>query len=371
MLSRGRKIALTAAVSTLASALVLCGPTLVANAEPTAVAQPAQGVDTVAEAKAELDRLDADAGRLEESYKQSKLALDASQKRAAALAADVAAQETKVGALHARAADIARAAFQSSGIDTTTALFVSGDPDSFLQEISTVSKVGENMNTALQQYQAEQVTLADLRRAADAEVAKATESEKKMADLTDQSKQNVQAATVVLNRLNDRERAALVVTGPAAGATGAGATATGAGATGAGATAADTGVSTSTTAPSGAAAQAVAYALAHVGSSYVWGAEGPNSFDCSGLMLAAYRSAGISLPHSSAAQSGVGRPVSRADLQPGDLIFWYSPIHHVAIYVGNGQMVHATNPRVGVIKNAVSQWLGWNVPYSGARRIAG
>jgi cell wall-associated NlpC family hydrolase len=96
-------------------------------------------------------------------------------------------------------------------------------------------------------------------------------------------------------------------------------------------------------APSGSVAPVVRYAEAQVGKPYVWGADGPSSFDCSGLTMMAWRQAGISLPHSAAAQYSVGRHVTRAELQPGDLIFRYSPISHVAMYVGNGMQVAATH----------------------------
>lgn len=95
-------------------------------------------------------------------------------------------------------------------------------------------------------------------------------------------------------------------------------------------------------AASGAAQVAVDTALAQVGDPYVWGAGGPNAFDCSGLTQYAYAAAGISLPHSSRMQSQMGTAVSRAELQPGDLIFYYSPVSHVSMYIGNGQMVHAS-----------------------------
>ncbi|MGY1741013.1 MULTISPECIES: NlpC/P60 family protein [unclassified Blastococcus] len=95
-------------------------------------------------------------------------------------------------------------------------------------------------------------------------------------------------------------------------------------------------------AASGAAQVAVDTALAQVGDPYVWGAGGPNSFDCSGLTQYAYAAAGVSLPHSSRMQSQMGTAVSRSELQPGDLIFYYSPVSHVSMYVGNGQMVHAS-----------------------------
>ncbi len=100
---------------------------------------------------------------------------------------------------------------------------------------------------------------------------------------------------------------------------------------------------------------AVQAALAQVGDPYSWGASGPDAFDCSGLTMYAWAQAGVSLPHSSASQYSVTQRVSSGDWQPGDLLFYGSPIHHVAMYVGNGQMVEA--PHTGL-----------NVRYAGAFR---
>jgi cell wall-associated NlpC family hydrolase len=94
-------------------------------------------------------------------------------------------------------------------------------------------------------------------------------------------------------------------------------------------------------APGPAAQTAIDAALSQLGKPYVWGGTGPNGFDCSGLTQWAYAKAGITLPRVAAAQAGYGTPVSRSQLQPGDLVFFYSPISHVGIYLGNGQMVHA------------------------------
>ncbi len=94
----------------------------------------------------------------------------------------------------------------------------------------------------------------------------------------------------------------------------------------------------------GRAGIAVQAAMAQTGDRYVWGAEGPNSFDCSGLTKYAWGKAGVSLSHSSKAQFGEGRRVSRGDLMAGDLVFYGSPISHVGMYIGNGRMVHAPNP---------------------------
>jgi cell wall-associated NlpC family hydrolase len=114
---------------------------------------------------------------------------------------------------------------------------------------------------------------------------------------------------------------------------------------------------------SGRAAAAVRYAMAQVGDAYVYGAAGPNAFDCSGLTMMAWAQAGVGLPHSSGAQAGSGPHVSSGNLRPGDLVFYYSPISHVGIYIGNGLIVHAANPGAGVRVAGV-----FSMPYSGAVR---
>ena len=95
------------------------------------------------------------------------------------------------------------------------------------------------------------------------------------------------------------------------------------------------------TAPNLAAKNVVFKALAQRGDPYRWGAAGPNAFDCSGLTQFAYRAAGRTLPHSSRTQATMGRYVSKANLRPGDLVFYYSPVSHVGIYIGNGRLVQA------------------------------
>jgi peptidoglycan DL-endopeptidase CwlO len=104
----------------------------------------------------------------------------------------------------------------------------------------------------------------------------------------------------------------------------------------------DAGVETSVSRSPGAAT-AVRVALAQIGKPYLWGADGPGSFDCSGLMLVAWRAAGKSLPHSSRAQFSATRRVSIGQIQPGDMVFFGSPIHHVGMYIGNGNMVEASH----------------------------
>lgn len=115
--------------------------------------------------------------------------------------------------------------------------------------------------------------------------------------------------------------------------------------------------------PSSSGAQhAIAYARAQLGEPYVWGGAGPNSWDCSGLVMKAWASAGKSLPHYSAGQYSASTPISSSHLQPGDLVFWGSSsspssIYHVAMYVGNGQIIHA--PRTGrpVTQESLYYWI--------------
>jgi len=117
---------------------------------------------------------------------------------------------------------------------------------------------------------------------------------------------------------------------------------------------------------SGRAAVAVAYARAQVGKPYVYRGSGPSVFDCSGLTSAAWAQAGVYLPHAASAQySGSTRVTA---LQPGDLVFFYSDIHHVGIYVGGGTFVHAANPGDGVVAESLYSSY-WQSVYMGAGRV--
>jgi len=114
---------------------------------------------------------------------------------------------------------------------------------------------------------------------------------------------------------------------------------------------------------SSSGAGALQAALSKLGSPYVYGATGPNAFDCSGLTQWAFKQVGISIPRTAEAQAGSGTAVSRDQLQPGDLVFFYSPVSHVGIYAGNGNVVHASTEGQPV-KVAPMQYM----PFNGARR---
>lgn len=111
--------------------------------------------------------------------------------------------------------------------------------------------------------------------------------------------------------------------------------------------------------------KALKFALTKIGDWYVWGAAGPDTFDCSGLVMWAYAQVGISLPHYTGLQWNSGMHVAKSDLRPGDLVFFFADLGHVGIYIGNGMMVDApsTGQRVQI------QPVFWNA-YAGAVRIA-
>jgi cell wall-associated NlpC family hydrolase len=117
---------------------------------------------------------------------------------------------------------------------------------------------------------------------------------------------------------------------------------------------------------------ALRFALDQIGKAYMWGASGPDVYDCSGLTMSAYAAAGVLLPRTSAEQALVGRAVALADLLPGDLVFWayfptdLSTVHHVALYLGGGLVVHA--PQAGDVVRVSPLWLPG---YAGAVRVAG
>jgi peptidoglycan DL-endopeptidase CwlO len=118
-------------------------------------------------------------------------------------------------------------------------------------------------------------------------------------------------------------------------------------------------------ATSGRAARAVSYAYGALGKPYVWGATGPHGYDCSGLTQAAWRAAGVALPRTTYTQINAGRRVSRTELAPGDLIFFYSGVSHVGLYIGAGRMIHAPRPGAPVRVAAIDQ-----MPFAGATRPA-
>jgi cell wall-associated NlpC family hydrolase len=297
--------------------------------------------------------------------------------------ADVQAQTEKVGRLKLQVGQIALAQFQNRSLDTAAHLFVTPDTEGFLSQISTVQKVSENQNSALQDYQQAQANLAALEHSAETDLAALAEKEKQLKSLTaasdkkldqaknvlakltaDQQKQLADAEKKATAKANAEGRAATKATAKANAEERAAPKATAkANADGRAATKASPDSTRSSASGSSKGAKALAYAKAQLGEPYARSGAGPSSWDCSGLAMMAWGSVGVSLPHSSRQQFNRGQPVAKSDLQSGDLVFFYSDIHHVGLYAGNGRVIHAPRPGKSVEYIKMSY-----MPYAGARR---
>ncbi|MDR1236684.1 MAG: C40 family peptidase [Propionibacteriaceae bacterium] len=312
---------------------------------PTATADPSE-LDA---AKEKVKQLEVEASQIDEDYDEAKIKLEDGKRRVAQLRKDIAEQQAEVDRLSADARSIALIQFQGRGIDPSVRIFSDADPEALLGQISTANKVDQNLNSTLQEHQLQQAALSDMQRTLNAEVEALDADEKRIAALETEIKSKLGEAKELVDELSLQ---ALADLDQADGGS------------------ADFDISSlSDDEVNAKVLGAIKYAVSKVKrGQYVWGASGPNGFDCSGLMLAAYRSVGIRLPHSSKAQSRVGRAVSRSELKPGDLIFWYHPVHHVGMYIGGGKIVHARNTRSDLVIQTLNSY---PAPYAGARRIIG
>jgi cell wall-associated NlpC family hydrolase len=219
------------------------------------------------------------------------------------------------------------------------------------------------MNSTLQDYQNEVGSLESLKKTVASETASIATDEARLKELQSNSDGKVAEAKALVSRLTAQQQAALAADQQQTTRTASSL----AGQVSRSATRTATSTPTVSGTASSRAKAALAFAIAQVGKSYVLGTEGPNTYDCSGLVMAAYASVGISLPRTTYEQVNVGQAVSRSDLQPGDLVFFYGGPSHVGIYMGNGIMVDARNSRVGVVYTNINEpW--W--PFNSARRVA-
>ena len=280
---------------------------------------PASAAPSQAKLEAQLEQLNRQADQLVEEYDQSRLALARVRKIRDAMRQQADGAEQNLKTLRASLGARAAAAYVQGAGNTLAAVLDSDDPASAIDRVQVLELLASHDGDLLDRlalagkaYDSRKRDLADAERQAAAEV-----------DRLDAKKAEVERAAArtreLLRQLKARSAASPSPTAspaPSPPPSGGG---------------------------SGAGAIAVRYALAQVGKAYCYGGAGPGCFDCSGLTMRAWGQAGISLPHSSAAQYGVGRHVSASELQPGDLVFYYSPISHVSIYIGNGQRVSATH----------------------------
>ncbi|WP_217555044.1 C40 family peptidase [Streptomyces sp. GbtcB6] len=344
-----RQRSLSGNTARTAVTLALAGAATATAFEGTGNAEPQL---TPAQVKAKVDQLYQEAEAATQKYDGAKDKADSAERRLKSLQDETARAQEQLNSARDALGSTAAAQYRDGGIDPAWQLALSSDPDRYLDDAAFAERVGDRQAGAVARVRRQLREIEQLRGAAHVEL---TSLRSRQAELKRQKTAvngKLGEARRLLSQLSPGQRAALTAddgTGRASRSA----------SDGRAPLAAD-----SVAAPDSRAAAAVAYAYSKLGSPYVWGATGPDAFDCSGLAQAAYRSAGVSIPRTTYAQIDAGRRVSRSELQPGDLVFFYSGISHVGIYIGNGQMIHAPNPSAPVRIAPIDE-----MPFAGATRV--
>ncbi|CAM5413898.1 hypothetical protein SAVIM338S_02205 [Streptomyces avidinii] len=310
---------------TAAAAVALTGQA--ANAAP---AKPSKD-----EVKSKVDALYEEAEQATEKLNGAQTRQDGLEKEIGQLQDQVARGQGELNTLRGTIGSMANAQYRTGGIDQSLALFLSADPDNYLDKASTLEQLSGKQVEAVQKIQAKQRGLAQQRQEAAGKLADLDATRKELAEKKKISTDKLAEAQALLNTLTAQERAQLKEEAKKAG----------------GSTAEQ--AELSNVKGSGRAADALRAAVTKNGGSYVRGGTGPNAFDCSGLTQWAYRQAGIKIGRTTFDQVKDGQKVGLGELQPGDLVF-YSNLQHVGLYAGNGKVFHAANPSAGILYGSLS-----------------
>jgi cell wall-associated NlpC family hydrolase len=271
-----------------------------------------------------------------EQYAESRLALAQAQRSSAVATARVKAAQAQLDKIRAAMGSVAAAAYRSGGTDQFVQLVSTSTPQTFLDRASSLNRIAAGQDAQMAAAATARHRLDGVRAAAAQQQAVTAAVAKALAAQKAEIESALGEQRRLLSGLKADERARLQAR---AAATARAARAAAAQDRASRSRSFDT--PTYDGPASGRGSVAVREAYNQLGKPYQWGASGPGSFDCSGLTMWAWGHAGVSLPHSAAAQYNSGRHVSQADVQPGDLVFFGSPIHHVGIYIGGGQMISA------------------------------
>lgn len=308
------RTAVTLATATVGSIALVPG---LAHADPSA---------NLNDVKNQVNNLHEQAEQASEAYDQAATNLAALQTKVNQIQARITAEQTQLSNAQSSLGTLAAAQYRAGGVDNSLELMLSAAPDSYLQQATAMSEVSSHSAASMK-------TAQEVKRQLDQDKSEATADLQQVQKTRDQMAQNKSAidakekqAQALLDSLTPTQRTQYTqqqgqdtqqAQKPPTGLP---------------------------PAPNARAAIAVAFAEAQVGKPYVYGAAGPKSFDCSGLTMAAWAAAGVSMSHSSSAQAYEFPQVSLANAQPGDLFIYYGSLHHVGIYVGHGEVVHAPYP---------------------------
>ncbi|GAA0630231.1 C40 family peptidase [Sporichthya brevicatena] len=312
---------------------------LVASMQGSVSAAPRLDVN---EARRQVETLYHKAEQATERYNEARMALRDAERKFARAQKEASAKQATVAELQRTVGAFAANAYRNGGMDQTLQLVFSDDPEAFIARAASLDALSSREAGALRKVVEARRELQANQTAAAQQLAVVEAQRKALAAEKAEVEKNLRAAREVLNRLEAKERARFDRASRDGN---------------------ERDLLKNLPLPNPRAAKAIEFALAQIGDRYVWGASGPDGWDCSGLTMVAWSKAGVSLPHSSRMQYATGNKIPRSELQPGDLVYFYSPISHVGIYLGNGRMVHAPNPGRRVEISPISQ-----MPYAGATR---
>jgi peptidoglycan DL-endopeptidase CwlO len=304
---------------------------------------PSYAEPDIDQVQTRVDRLYHEAEQAQEHYHDIQLKLQGLQRDLRGLRADERRQADRLGAVQSQVEGSIVRAYQGEDLSTVGQVVLAEDPSAFLSQLSTATEYNTLQSGLYDDYSTELKALRIRQEATQSRTDEIAAAHQEAAEAKASVDDKLEEAKKLLATLKEKERRAIVSRGSGAARVPA--------------------AVTSDVPASGRGAAAVRFALAQVGDAYVYGGTGPSGWDCSGLTMVSWGQAGVGLPHSSSAQFGSGPHIPASALRPGDLVFYYSPISHVAIYIGNGMIVHAAHPGAGVRVAGL-----YSMPFSGAVR---
>lgn len=298
-----------------------------------AVALTSQGAAQAApkpskdEVKSKVDALYEDAGRATDKYNGAKEKQEKLEKQIGDLQDKVARGQEELNDLRGGLGSMASAQYRSGGIDPSLQLFLSSDPDNYLDKASALDQLSSKQVEALKKIQEKQRDLAQQRKEAAGKLDDLADTRKELGRKKQEVQGKLGEAQKLLNTLTAKEKQALAAKEQKRASR-----------------AADNRADLGKEAPaSNRGAAALSAAATQLGKPYVSGGSGPNSYDCSGLTQWAYAQADVSITRTTYTQQNDGTKIGRSELKPGDLVF-FNNLAHVGFYAGNGQVLHAPKP---------------------------
>ncbi|MFG2113967.1 NlpC/P60 family protein [Streptomyces sp. NPDC048718] len=318
-----------------------------------------------AQVRAQVDHLYEEAEAATEKYNGAKEQVDRARAAFDRLRDEAARRTERLNRSRDALGAIATAQYRSGTLDPTLQLAFTSDPDDYLERASLAEKIGDRQAATITEVRREIGAVQRLRAQSEDQLRELRTHEAELRRQKSTVRSKLSAARELLGRLDTKDRARYEAAVAAGDDSGTDAGSTHGSGTGAGRGDQDLAPGGPVPDATGRAAEAISFARAQIGKPYVWGATGPSSYDCSGLTQAAWRAAGVTLPRTTYTQINAGHRVSRSELAPGDLVFFYSGVSHVGLYIGGGRMIHAPRPGAPVRIAPIDQ-----MPFAGATRIS-